>query len=549
MAPGKITNNTERGASNREHSSKYYDKEKFEIQKKRLYNDLANKRRENITQKTIEKYGVEYDAAGKLIVPDRYKPSVHITVEPTAPIDLTVKAPDEVHLVPKVMFKGPVTIKQVQDYYSSGQANEDRQEKGEKQLQANSLKQYGGKARVLVKIGVVSTKNIGTENIIPIINDTDRVIDAIRAFHTKRGNALSTVNGDFHALYELCKSVPMIKDQVTKEVEQKYGKLLGEGKKANANKTYDELQDKPVYDWTQIVDSVDKKFGKDSIQSLYFHVYQEVPIRGELRNLPIVSKPNETNCIVVPTQGPAIVYLKKYKTHAQYKDKEYHLTAGLSDAIRASLKKTKRNILFAINGPLSAWLRDILVKAGFPHFPYGPEHNTHTDIQKAYLGVRHSFLAYANSTHNNGSFEKGHKLASLMLHELQQSLTSYKNDKFYKEEDIKEHQKTKPVVLKPEEMKDDSDASDSDSESEGSSESDEPPPKPRGRPPKKAPTPPKKKAPLNTIEEAPKKKSTQKKVEGAPKKNAPPPKKKPTPQEVPKRAPQPMRHAKKINFV
>ena len=425
MAPGKITNNTKRGETNRQASNTYYGTNAFEIQARRLYNDISSGKRKKITQHTITKYNLQFDTDGNIIVPQAYLPSAIITVEPTEPQDLTVKAPDEVHLIPKVMFKGPVTTKQIQEYIKSPLFNEDRKNNGAKQLTPNSITQYTTGAGILIKLGLVGSK---TEDIMPVISDPARVIAAIQS----RDVTQSTINKDVHSCYNLCKNIPMVRDQVSKTITQEYGKLLGEGKKENTNTKYDELQSKPVYKWPDVVNNVDARFGLGSLESLYFHVYQEVPIRGELKNLRINPDTHDGNFIIV-TNKSADIHLKKYKTDSSYGDRVYSLSPSLVKMVIASIKKEPRLVLFPIKGPLTHWLGSTLREAGYPNFPYGPS-TTPDDKTKLHLGVRHTFAAYANSNLNRGQFPSGHKLASVMLHELQQSLTAYTNKQFLENE-------------------------------------------------------------------------------------------------------------------
>jgi hypothetical protein len=385
-----------------------------------------------------------------VIIPKEFLPSAHVIVEPTQPIDLTVKAPDEVHLVPKIMYQGPVTTSQVQEYIKSPQFNEDRKTNGEKQLTASSITQYATGAAILIKLGLVKSK---TEDIMPIIKDAPRVIAALQAREKKQ----STLNKDLHSCYNLCKNIPMVRDQVSKSITQEYGKLLGEGKKENTNTKYDELQAKPVYKWPDIVKNIDSTFGKGSIQSLYFHVYEEVPIRGELKSIPINPKSEEGNYLILDKKT-AVIHLKNYKTQASYGNKEYTLTPTLTKMVQASLKKEPRDVLFPIEGPLSHWLEETLDKAGYPNFPFGPE-TTQADKAKLHTGLRHTFAAYANSELNKGGkFPSGHKLASLMLHELQQSLTAYTNKQFFSDEDRAKHHKEAPPKPKRQPKKSEDDA-------------------------------------------------------------------------------------------
>lgn len=439
MAPGKLhPNQTPKHERDRGSSSKYYQANKEDVQKRKLYQGLINGKRKNITQKTVTKYGLKFNDSGELIVPDEYKPKVRIEVEPQEPTRMVVKGRDQVVEEPKDIPRGPVTTHDVQTYIKT-HYNDDLDNEGKKRLSASTIVQYATGAGVFLKLGFVKTY---AEDIMPFVRDTQRTLSAINA----RQVTQATKNKDLHSVYFMAKHVPMIRDQVGKDTAQAYGKELGAGKKENTHAKYDELQAKKVYIWTDVIENVKKHFGKDSIEYLYFRMFEEVPIRTELANIKLVIDgdeiPKEGNYVFVRAGKNATVevHLRAYKTHHSYGDKVYDkISKPLRQLIFASLKKEPRNVLFPIKaGRISNWLKDLLKEAGYPNFPYGPE-TTPADRDKITGGIRHTFASYANSSMNKGAFPKGHKLASLMLHELQQSLTAYQNKDFYTEADREEH--------------------------------------------------------------------------------------------------------------
>lgn len=437
MAPGKLAENqTPKHASNRQASDKYYNANAFEVQLRKLYAGLQSGKRKNISRKTIEKYGIKFNAKGEVIIPEKYKPKPIITVEPQEePKQVVVKGREEVVIQPRIMKTGAVTTHDVQSYIKN-QLNTDLEKDGKKVLSKSTITQYSTGASIFLKLGLVKEY---TDDIMPFVRDSTNTLKAINA----RDVSQATKNKDIHSVYNMIKNVPMIRDQVDKDTLQAYGKDLGKGKKENTNMKYDELQSKRVYIWTDIVENVKNRFGENSIEYLYFKIFEEAPVRTELANIPLVTAndkpPQEGNYVVVKTnKKPVKIYLRKYKTHRTYGDKVYTLSDALSKMVFDSLEANPRNTLFPLTKGISNWLKDTLDQAGYPKFPYGAE-TTQADRDKIPSGLRHTFASYANSSMNKGKFPKGHQLASLMLHELQQSLTAYQNKDFFTEDDRKVH--------------------------------------------------------------------------------------------------------------
>jgi hypothetical protein len=166
-------------------------------------------------------------------------------------------------------------------------------------------------------------------------------------------------------------------------------------------------------------------------------VFEEVPIRTELANMPLVvtgeEPPEKGNyAIVKGNKKPVEIHLREYKTKFTYGNQVYTLSKPLTKMIIASLEAEPRSKLFPISGGISNWLNNMLTRSGYADFPYGSE-TTQSDRDKVYAGMRHTFAAYANSPLNKNQFPRSADLAKLMLHNNAQSATVYQNKGFFTE--------------------------------------------------------------------------------------------------------------------
>jgi hypothetical protein len=432
MAPGKLSENqTPKHATNRVASEKYYKDNASEVQARKLYAGLISGKRKNVSQKTIAKYGIKFNAKGEVIVPEKYKPKAIITVEPQEPRTIVVKGREEVVIEPRVMKTGAVTTFDVQTYIKTD-LNTDLEKDGKKVLKKETIAQYSTGAGIFLKLGLVKEY---TDDIMPFVKDPTNTLKVINARKVEQ----STKNKDFHSVYNMIKNVPMVRDQVGKDILQAYGKELQLGKQALGDKKYSDLDTKKVYVWTDIVDRVESTFGKNSLQYLYMKVFEEVPIRTELANMPLVvtgeEPPKEGNyAIVKGNKKPVEIHLRDYKTKFTYGNQVYTLSKPLTNMIIASLKSEPRSKLFPISVGISNWLNNMLTRSGYANFPYGSE-TTQSDRDKVYAGMRHTFASYANSPMNKKQFPRSSDLAKLMLHNIAQSATVYQNRGFLTEED------------------------------------------------------------------------------------------------------------------
>lgn len=443
-APKKADRNPKLDA-NLQAQKKRYDAHAFECQKAKLVVGLVNGKRRP-TARTIEKYGLQewIDEKGELVVPQAYRPKPKIVVVQPPQQDITVKGVQRVvETVDPTLKSGPVSTKQVKDYFRSEQYQLDREGRGESRVK--TFAQTASGANVLIKIGLVKDE---AQDIMPVIRDTERVIKAVRE---REGTNEKQQTRDFHWLNTMCTQCPMIEEQLPANFSyETYGKLLAQGNAKLKGESYDKLTEKSVYRWPDIVKGVEETFGKDSEEHLYMRVFEEVPIRTELANIKVVvvkgkgkeALPDNTTNFLLIDGKSMVLHLNRYKTDRIYGAKQYTFSPALVKLVAKSLTLHPRTKLFDMDVGINEWLRTIFTHAGYKHFPYGPG-QTNGDREHIVSGLRHTLASYFNDPKFNkdGKYPKERKLAELMGHDVSQALQTYRNRSFYSKKQAKAHQK------------------------------------------------------------------------------------------------------------
>lgn len=430
----------------REAAAKSYSTHASDVQKTKLIAGMISGKRVNVSLKTLAKYGLKVDGNNQLIVPPEFQPKPKITVVQPPQQEITLKGVQSVvETVDPKLKEGPVSTQQVMDYFISEQYQLDKIARGEKRIK--TAKNYATGANILIKLKLIEDK---AQDIMPVLRDTERVIKAVRGRKDeKTGQDVSenTQTADFKNLHVMCTQVPMISQQLPKNFSyDTYGKQLSQGNESLKGKRYDALGTKSVYKWTDIVDAVYQNFGKDSEEYLYFKVYEEVPIRSELNDIPIIrgkgKVPEKGNYMIINGLS-MVIYINEYKTDRFYGKKEYTLSKTLAQHVASSLKAIPRNLLFDMGDKgINVWIRTILDSVGFPFFPFGPD-QTKGDRADIVSGMRHTYATFANSKKFNKDkkYPKERELAALMLHDIEQALLTYRNQSFFTKANTKAHLK------------------------------------------------------------------------------------------------------------
>jgi hypothetical protein len=411
MAPPRKPVQTKKDESNRLASTKNYNAQKDEIQKKKLIAGLIKGRRRP-TPRTLAKYDLKADENGQLIIPPEYLPKAKITIVIPEPKDITVKAIPNVVEHPKQIKEGPVTSEDIKNFFLNDLDK----------TKLKSWKQYASACGNLFKrIGLVKTMD---EDVMPYINNPDVVIQHINDLAVSD----NTRAKELQWIFMIGKWVPQVKDQTDPYIwTDIYGKELGEANKKMTGTRYENLSEKSVYKWPDVVNMVGKAFGKSSEEYLFFKFFEEVPIRNEIANIYVddESKPNYIDL------SKSTVYINEHKTDRvrQFQNAKYVVSKPLMTMVKKSLKSEPRTKLFDLDTGIKLWLRTVLDGAGLPKFPYGDK-SSKADMEDTISGLRHTYASFANSEHNKGQYPKEQKLADLMLHKLAQSHLSYRNSSF-----------------------------------------------------------------------------------------------------------------------
>lgn len=182
-------------------------------------------------------------------------------------------------------------------------------------------------------------------------------------------------------------------------------KALQEEKGTQEKGIETQKQDQKVYDWENILETIEKKYGKYSPENLFFRLYDEVPIRNDFYKPENVLEKDR-------------FILKNHKTkHEQV----YNLSPELQDLIA----KVPTDFLRKKN--LGEFVQGVLESSGYENFPYGKK-DTRRDT---WNGLRNTVITYRNSVRNTGSKPKGVELAHKMNHSGATSKFNYTHEAFH----------------------------------------------------------------------------------------------------------------------
>jgi len=129
-------------------------------------------------------------------------------------------------------------------------------------------------------------------------------------------------------------------------------------------------EDVPHY--TDYLNRVEKKFGKDSKEFLVASIYKEVGARDNLQLERVNSiddtKDGHKNYIVIPPAGKVTIVLNNYKTQGKFKTLQYTLTESLSALVRAYCKenKVKQNEYLIGDSKLSQFISNFGSQLNYP---------------------------------------------------------------------------------------------------------------------------------------------------------------------------------------
>jgi len=337
------------------------------------------------TQKTIDKYNIQFDNQNRVIIPE------------------DLRRPDlKVQVAPKVMKASESVEYLINNYKPNGLPPK-----------TDIIKKYKQFPGIIGLVG-------DTENIIPTLEQPEKILEALREKYTN----LETLKQKWQVLFTHVSNVPMELDKkIIHEYEIIFNKLKNKSKEA----TTDRNKDEKVYRWDKILDGVEKTFGKNSMENFFFRMFDEIPIRNEFGHpIPIVHQlneaPQESNFVLDRGGHMVEFHLREWKTKGtKYPDEIiYKFSPALCDIFRRT--EQPRSFLLPVEN-WTSWVQETLNKSGFPKFPYGTEDSPLKDIAS---GLRKTIATFRNSSLNEDRV-RGADLAYLMLHDHSTSVTTYRH--------------------------------------------------------------------------------------------------------------------------
>jgi hypothetical protein len=283
---------------NRTASKKHYGSKGFDIQKDRLYRGIIAGTRTHLTPATVEKYNIEFDDDGEVIIPEKYK-----------------KQKEEV-----VVKENPITLADVYNFFATDYRTKD----GNRPSQNTINTKYRQLGTVLRKATgqVIDTDST---NIVPIVRDADMVLKGIREAYDN----INTIVLQIEKVLTAVDNYVPLKEQIDESIIQKYRRASRDARGDTIEQTINDTDNKKVYNWAFVKELVKKAVGANSIEYLYLLTYEYVPVRDELAGLPLFKSDDKGNYAKLNKTGIKII-LRDFKTRNKYEPKEYILPRGLS---------------------------------------------------------------------------------------------------------------------------------------------------------------------------------------------------------------------------
>ena len=428
--------------ADKEHDQSWY------IQRKRVY-DRMRKTGKLPQARTIAKYGIVIEN-GKVLVPDDLKkPKVVIDWVPARePLVVRARLEDPDPVVRPVQ-QGTITTavsnEYLDKYYTLGTDKDSETRKAKDSWVAK----YKGVGKFLKKVGVL--KDVATGDMAEALNQYEKVIDYINNMKISVGDNIGkpvgpgTRNERLKVILVHLDNNPNLKAKVSKEAYKAYREAQQDVSMAAGERTANARDEKSVYRWPDVMDALERKFGKYSRENMYARVFNEVPVRNELKNIPFLKSmadynPKENYCYIKsPTE--ITIFINDFKTAAGVKAQAYKLSPEVCDIItqnmaeRDQADKDEMRSLFPFpyddETSLWVWFGKAIAEAGFPKYPYGKTKDAGKD--ETQNGSRHAIATWRNSNENKLSENPepfGSKLAALMLHTLATSEKVYQNTGF-----------------------------------------------------------------------------------------------------------------------
>ena len=370
-------------APGHEHPNSWY------IQRQRCYERIIATKKPP-TQKTIDKYDIQFDAQGRVIIPkDLAKPKL------------------ELKIAPKVMS--------AQESYEW--LMENHKIKGEPP-KADIAKKYKQLASIIEVAGG------DKDNIVPTLEKPEQLLEALK---NKYDNP-ETLKQKWQVVSTHVNHGPAVSKD--KDLIHKYNIIFNDLLQKTKEATSNRLKDEKVYRWDKVLEATDKL---DPLHHFFFRLFDEIPIRTEFgHQVPVVhqvsDEPGQSNFVLDRGGHMVEFHLREWKTKSgRYGDEiVYKFSPKLVDLFRRRFPEGVSHLLLPGVGNWGEWVQEGLTKAGFPNFPYGSHKSPVKEVASA---LRKTLATFRNSAFNKDR-PRGAELAQLMLHDHGTSMQVYRHDDF-----------------------------------------------------------------------------------------------------------------------
>ena len=177
--------------------------------------------------------------------------------------------------------------------------------------------------------------------------------------------AINSIRDMYMSIVRLIDHLPSLKGKFSKEVMDHYHNKMEEFKLKSYSQQADRIVDlarsvQPYNDF--LIPAVERVFDKESKENLVVGLlFPEVPMRDNYKALRVVNDEQEAeqtpdNCIIIPPQGHATIFIKDYKTVEKYGKVKGELSLPLSDALRKYRSKNSRSEYLFGKSPLTAFI-------------------------------------------------------------------------------------------------------------------------------------------------------------------------------------------------
>jgi hypothetical protein len=189
---------------------------------------------------------------------------------------------------------------------------------------------------------------------------------------------VETHKSHYSAVIWLINTYPNLKNKINKQAREAYTAKF----KSATNKSQAEMVEntsdiaKSVVMFSEIYDKAIAKYGNNSIEHLYFEIYNNAILRDDLGNVKLIKYKKEatsstSNYLWLKAAGPVLI-LGEYKTRSNYGVQELQLPKSINHILKA-LNKSAGDWLFARQtdiskpyGQMSTLVGDMLDDMGIP---------------------------------------------------------------------------------------------------------------------------------------------------------------------------------------